>query len=184
VITLSSIKIFAIVKKNGRSGSGKLGGWAMAKMVASEARKAGATEFGGVTPILKVGDLAASMEYYVKVLGFKVDWINPGVMGSVSRGRCHLMLCEGDQGNPGTWVWIGVEAIEQLFEEYSAKGAKVRTPPTNYAWAYEMQIEDPDGHVLRFGADAKKDQPIGDWLDQRGQIWVRTAEGGWRKKEE
>ena len=24
-------------------------------------------------------------------------------------------------------------------------------PPENYAWAYEMEVEDPDGHVLRFG---------------------------------
>ena len=157
----------------------------MAETGAGEARKAGATEFGGVTPILKVGNLAASIEYYVKMLGFKVDWDDPGIIASVSRGRCHLMLCEGDQGNPGTWVWIGVDAVEPLFEEYSAKGVKVRTPPTNYWWAYEMQIEDPDGHVLRFGADAKKDEPIGNWLDQRGQVWMRTAEGGWtRKKEE
>jgi len=39
-----------------------------------EAAKAGATEFEGVTPILRVGNLAASIEYYVRVLGFKVDW--------------------------------------------------------------------------------------------------------------
>jgi len=33
-----------------------------------------ATEFEGVSPILRVGNLAASIEYYVRVLGFKVDW--------------------------------------------------------------------------------------------------------------
>jgi hypothetical protein len=56
---------------------------------------------------------------------------------------------------PGTWLWIGVEDIEPLFAEYSAKGVKFRELPTNYPWAYEMKIEDPDGHVLRFGSEPK-----------------------------
>jgi hypothetical protein len=102
----------------------------MAETGAGEARKTGAVEFEGVTPILRVGSLAASLEYYVKVLGFKVDWQDPGIIGSVSRGDCHIMLCEGDQGHAGGWVWIGVEAIEPLFEEYRAAGAKVRHAPT------------------------------------------------------
>src|SRR4029077_3553247 len=73
----------------------------MAETGAGEARKAGAIAFEGVTPILRVGSLAASLEYYVKVLGFKVDWQDPGIAGSVSRGRCHIMLCESDQGHAG-----------------------------------------------------------------------------------
>ena len=68
---------------------------------AGKARKTDAVEFEGVTPILRVGSLTASLEYYVKVLGFKMDWQDPGIAGSVSRGRCHIMLCEGDQGHAG-----------------------------------------------------------------------------------
>jgi len=30
---------------------------------------------------------------------------------------------------------------------------KIRQAPTNYSWAMEMHVEDPDGHVLRFGTD-------------------------------
>src|SRR5881296_2015950 len=115
-------------------------------MSETEASKAAAIAFEGVTPILRVERLAASIDYYVKLLGFKVDWHQPNIMASVSRDRCEIMLCEGDQGNPGTWVWIGVEDVQPLFEDYTVKGAKIRRPPTNYPWAYEMQIEDPDGH--------------------------------------
>src|SRR5437879_7613793 len=97
---------------------------AMTEARAGEARKASTIEFEGVTPILRVGSLAASLEYYVKVLGFKVDWQNPGIMASVSRGRCHIMLCEGDQGHAGGWVWSGVEASEALCGEYRAGGAQ------------------------------------------------------------
>ena len=136
-----------------------------------------------IIPIFRVDKLPASLDYYVKVLGFKVDWHEPGIMASVSRHRCSIMLCEGDQGNPGTWVWIGAEDVEPLFEEFKLKGAKVRHPPTNYVWAYEMQIEDPDGHVLRFGSDPKPDQPLGEWLDARGDRWVKSPTGGWTKVE-
>jgi catechol 2,3-dioxygenase-like lactoylglutathione lyase family enzyme len=82
-----------------------------------------------VVPIFRVGNLPASIDYYVKILGFKLDWHEPGIMASVSRNRCSLMLCEGDQGNPGTWVWIGAEDVESLFAEYKLTGAKVRHPP-------------------------------------------------------
>jgi predicted enzyme related to lactoylglutathione lyase len=147
-------------------------------MTGAKEQKATATVFGGVTPILYVQGLPASIDYYVRVLGFKVDWHEPGIMASVSRDRCSMMLCEGDQGNPGSWVWIGVEDIEPLFAEYRSKGAKVRHPPTNYPWAYEMQIEDPDGHVLRLGSEPKKDRPFGEWCDMRGNLWELTP-GGW-----
>ena len=138
------------------------------------------TEFEGRTPILPVRSLAASLEYYVRVLGFKVDWQTP-YFASVTRGRCGLFLCEGDQGHPGTWVWIGVGDAGALCEEYRGTGAKIRHPPTNYEWTYEMQVEDLDGNVLRMGSEPKSDQPYGEWLDMRGQAWKPAGEGGWEK---
>jgi catechol 2,3-dioxygenase-like lactoylglutathione lyase family enzyme len=135
--------------------------------------------FEGVTPILRVGNLAASVEYYVSKLGFKKDWEGSGPFASVSRGRCHIFLSEGDQGHTGTWVWIGVEDAEALFNEYRASGATVRHAPTNYPWAYEMQVEDLDGNVLRMGSDPKDDQPTGEWLDMHGTRWVWKPGDKW-----
>ncbi len=140
----------------------------------------GTVDFEGVTPILAVRDLDASIDYYTRVLGFRVDWKSPGVIAAVSRGRCGLFLCEGDQGHPGTWVWIGVTDAEQLFDEYRRAGARIRHPPTNYSWAYEMQVEDLDGHVLRLGSEPKEGQPSGEWLDMHGQRWQRTP-AGWSR---
>ena len=130
----------------------------------------------GVTPILRVRSLEVSLDHYVRVFGFKIDWQEPGIMGSVSRDGCNIMLCEGDQGHPGTWVWIGVDDAGNLYEEYTAKGATIRLAPTNYPWAYEMQVEDPDGHVLRFGSEPREREPFGDWRDMSGQVWVRAVE--------
>lgn len=110
-----------------------------------------------IIPILRVTSVAASIRYYVDVLGFSVDWggENGSSFASVSRDGRAIMLCQGEQGQPGTWIWIGVENVEPLFAEYKARGVKFREQPTNYAWAYEMKIEDPDGHVLRFGSEPK-----------------------------
>ena len=116
--------------------------------------------FECIVPILRVRSLAASIDYYVNVLGFKVDWHGSKIIAGLSRDRCQIMLCEGEQGNAGTWVWIGVSDIEPLFQDYINKRVKIRQPPTNYQWAYEMRIEDSDGHVLRFGSEPKTDRPF------------------------
>jgi predicted enzyme related to lactoylglutathione lyase len=129
-------------------------------MAAKESPGAVGTAFEVVTPILRVQQLSASIEHYVGVLGFRVDWTDEG-MASVSRDRCAIMLCEGHQGNPGTWVWIGVEDAGALFAEYRASGAAIRLEPTDYPWAYEMQVTDPDGHVLRFGSEPRTNPPSG-----------------------
>jgi len=116
------------------------------------------TRFEGATPILNVRNLSASIYYYVKILGFTKDW-DDGAMASVSRDNASIMLCHGEQGQPGTWIWIGVNDVEILYGEYKAQGASIKQEPTNYYWAYEMRIEDPDGHILRFGSDPKEEEP-------------------------
>jgi catechol 2,3-dioxygenase-like lactoylglutathione lyase family enzyme len=112
-----------------------------------------------IVPILRVENLAASLRYYVTALGFSVDWGNEpdSGMASVSRDGHALLLCQGGQGHAGTWVWIGVEDITPLFELYRGRGVSIRQEPVSRPWAYEMQIEDLDGHVLRFGSEPRAD---------------------------
>ena len=121
-------------------------------------------QFECMSPILRVENLGRSTEYYCNILGFKIDWLEPKVMAGISRDRLGLMLCQQGQGHPGTWVWIGVEDAEQLHREYKSKGAIIRLPPTNYPWAYEFHVQDPDGHVLRFGSEQKRGEPFSDWV--------------------
>jgi len=146
-----------------------------------------AIEFGGVTPVLRVRDVAASLDFYVHTLGFKINFQTPNSdepsFASVSRGKCCLFLSAGDQGNPGSWVWIDGKDVEALFKEFRASGAKIRNPPTNYPWALEMQVEDPDGNVLRFGSDPKPAEPTGSWLDMHGNRWAPSPDGGWVRVE-
>jgi catechol 2,3-dioxygenase-like lactoylglutathione lyase family enzyme len=144
-------------------------------MTTAQAQETGAIVFEGVQPILRVGDLNASLDYYVRVLGFTIDFHE--AIASVSRGRCALFLVQGDQGHPGTWVWVGVSDVESLYEEYRQKGARTRQAPTNFPWALEMQVLDPDGNVLRFGCESKVDRRFGPWLDMRGDLWEMKTDG-------
>jgi uncharacterized glyoxalase superfamily protein PhnB len=135
---------------------------------------------GGIVPILRVRDLAESVAYYVRVLGFTHDWTH-GTVASIHRDRASAMLCEGDQGQPGTWLWIGVNDVDALYAELQQRGARLRHPPTNYPWgSRECQVSDLDGHVLRFGADVLAGEAAGPFRDGEGRLWFPEAGGGWR----
>ena len=69
-----------------------------------------------------------------------------------------MYLSRGAQGNGGAWVWVGVGDVRALHRLYRERGAKIRMEPRNFPWALEMQIEDPDGNVLRFGSEPEKEE--------------------------
>jgi uncharacterized glyoxalase superfamily protein PhnB len=154
-------------------------------MVEEEAASVAApsVEFGNATPILRVVDLDASLEYYVRALGFSVHW-REGGFASVGRGKASLMLCEGGQGHSGTWLWLAVNDADAAHEELQTRGASIRHPPTNYPWgSREVHVTDPDGHVLRLGSDTRPGEPNGEWLDAEGTRWMPQPGGGWRRAE-
>ena len=101
--------------------------------------------------------MARSLAFYIDILGFNnAEW-GDNNFTLVSRNNTGIYLCKGGQGQAGTWIWIGFDGdIHALHQQLVSKGVTIKTPPTNFSWAYEMQILDPDGHVLRFGTD-----PIG-----------------------
>jgi len=106
-----------------------------------------------IDPILRVDDMSASVRYYVDVLGFEqADWGNDN-FSHVGRDGRGIYLWRGGQGHKGAWVWVGVEDVRTLYRFYKERGAIIRQQPNIETWALEMQIEDPDGNVLRFGSD-------------------------------
>jgi len=126
----------------------------------SARRPVSRTPFERANPILCVSDMTRSLRYYVDVLGFRnAEWGSEDFT-MVSRDDAAIYLARRGQGHPGTWVWIGVEDVAALQQEYSNSGATIRELPRNFPWAYEMKVEDPDGHVLRFGSEPRGDLPI------------------------
>ena len=116
-----------------------------------------------VTPILNVKDMSLSLAFYVGILGFKnAEWGDDNFT-SINRDNTGLYLCKGGQGVPGTWIWIGFDGdIFSLHQKLKTEGVTIKLPPTNFSWACEMRVEDPDGHVLRFGTDPDDKKPFAD----------------------
>jgi catechol 2,3-dioxygenase-like lactoylglutathione lyase family enzyme len=112
-------------------------------------------------PILNVKDVPISRDFYVKKLGFtEADW-GTDQFTFLVKDDLSIYLSQGSQGNPGTWIWIGFEGdIHLLYKEFKASGVKIRQPPSNYSWAMELHVEDPDGHVLRFGTEPNANEPF------------------------
>ena len=50
------------------------------------------TRFGGVTPIISVGDVSASLEYYTRILGFNNDW-EAWMVSPQSRAIAAICFC-------------------------------------------------------------------------------------------
>lgn len=114
--------------------------------------------FEGTQPILRVENMQAALRFYLDILGFQnANW-GTKEFTSISRDGARLYLCQGGQGKGGAWVWMGVDDACRLHEELKARGVAIRLPPTNYPWALEMQIEDPDGNVLRLGSEPRDDR--------------------------
>lgn len=116
-----------------------------------------------IAPILYVTDMVKSLEFYVDILGFKkADWGDENFT-SINQDNSGMYLCKGGQGLPGTWVWIGFDGdILALHQKLASNGVTIKLPPTNFSWAYEMQVQDPDGHILRFGTDPNYKEPFAD----------------------
>ncbi|HTQ28538.1 MAG TPA: VOC family protein [Puia sp.] len=114
-----------------------------------------------IAPILYVKDMTSSLSFYVEKLGFRnADWGDEHFT-SVHRDHCGMYLCRGGQGNPGMWIWVGFAGdIFALYEQLKTVGVTVRQSPVNYSWAMEMHVEDPDGHILRFGTEPDETRPF------------------------
>ena len=111
--------------------------------------------FENSQPILRVENMEAAVAFYTGVLGFtNADW-GTDDFTSVNRDRAGIYLCRGSQGRGGAWVWIGIDDVTVLYRELVERGVPVKLPPTNFPWALEMQIQDPDGNVLRIGSESK-----------------------------
>jgi catechol 2,3-dioxygenase-like lactoylglutathione lyase family enzyme len=123
-----------------------------------------------------------AVAYYTDVLGFRRKWGDSG-FSELCRGDANIMLACGDQGLGKAWLYVGADDVDALHAEILPRGAMIRQGPVNYPWgARELHVEDLDGNVLRFGAEAT-DEPFGQWVDQSGIRWNYDPHGSvWRSE--
>ena len=119
----------------------------------------------GVQPVLPVPDVEAAADWFVRVLGFELDflWGTPPTHArvKVGDGRWGAPVCIQLSRselpiNPcgATRLHVGRD-IDGLHSHALARGAKVLLPPTDQPWGLrEIVLEAPGGHRLCLGAEA------------------------------
>lgn len=113
----------------------------------------GRVHFEGSQPIFRVEEMKRALQFYVEKLAFENASWGGNDFTSVNRDSAGIYLCLRGQGLGKAWAWLGVSDVVKLREELVARGVKLRMEPTNFPWAKEIHVEDPDGNVIRFGSD-------------------------------
>jgi catechol 2,3-dioxygenase-like lactoylglutathione lyase family enzyme len=111
-------------------------------------------KFESLVPILYSADIPRSIAYYTNVLEFEEHWAwdETPTFGGVQTGDVRIFFCKDNQGHPGTWICINLENVDAYYERIKVNGAKILSPPGAKEWFMrEMLVEDPDGHIIRFG---------------------------------
>jgi len=112
-------------------------------------------------PLLRVTDVAKSMEWYRAILGFVGDPFPakpPHEFAILRQGNVELMLRKGNppvaQPRPYDWdVYLRVEnpRFREVFAAFSARGIVTRRLERMFYGLAEFEITDPDGYVLCLG---------------------------------
>ncbi|GAO43147.1 putative acyltransferase [Flavihumibacter petaseus NBRC 106054] len=105
-------------------------------------------------PILYSSDVLRSVAYYTSVLGFDNHWTwgDPPTFAGISKDSFEIFFCEKGQGNPGTWMSVFVDKVDEYHDLIKSRGAQILVPPVDREWGVrEMLVQDPDAHKIRFG---------------------------------
>lgn len=116
-----------------------------------------------VIPVLRIFDLKKANDFYIKWLGFKVDWKEGGknspLYMQVSKEHITLHLTEHHNDcTPGSRVFINYPGLKTYHKKLSAKKYKFNKPGYYKApWnATIMEVSDPFGNHLLFNEYNKK----------------------------
>jgi predicted enzyme related to lactoylglutathione lyase len=113
------------------------------------------------TTVFAVHDVARSVEHYRAVLGSRVEFTygEPTFYAGVERGGVlvHLQAAGETKRQPGQGsIYVFVDNVDALYEELSARGARILKPPKNYDYGMrDFDIQDLDGNQLGFGMLSK-----------------------------
>jgi len=118
-----------------------------------------------IAPQFFTTDMAATLAYYRDTLGFDCvgTWEDPPVYAIVARDerRIHFRVAAAPTPNPDKYAdelldaYLFVEDADALYAEYAARGVEFTRALGETPWhSREFVVEDCDGRLLAFGANA------------------------------
>jgi len=118
-----------------------------------------------ITHFVVSADVAASTHFYTQVLGGRAvmegspsivklanTWIIINEGGGPTEDKPDVVLDVPDDPNrTSAFLNIRVADIQQVYTEWSAKGATFLTPPIDRGAEIRCYMRDPDGHLIEVG---------------------------------
>ena len=112
--------------------------------------------------VLAVDDFAAAVSYFTDKLGFTLENTIAG-WAFLHMGCFYLMVgdCKGeilarDTRSHSWFAYVNCEGIDELYEQYQARGVKFGQKLTNTPWGMrEFLVETPEGHRIKFGQEIR-----------------------------
>jgi predicted lactoylglutathione lyase len=125
-------------------------------------------EFPGAVPEIPVDNVDQAAAYYVRNLGFVLDWGGEegGGIAGISRGHCRMFLTgrgfrEMYRNAGPVVIWLNLNSIEEvneLHELWRDSKAKIVSPPESKPWKlHEFTAADLDGNLFRVFYDFSRD---------------------------
>lgn len=106
-----------------------------------------------ISPIFQVANLARGLDFYKRVMGFKVawQWGDPPDRASLCRDAVEITL-EVEASPVSAHVYIVVREIDSYFAHISSTGARVSHTLADRVYGMrDCRIVDPDGNQLSIG---------------------------------
>lgn len=102
-------------------------------------------------PELPCNNVAIAVQYYVHVLGFKINYEQHDI-GVMYRDEVTILLIERTPKHTGIGSFeVYVENADTLYDEFLAKGANLLGPPVSQPWGLRtFQVLDCDGNRITF----------------------------------
>src|ERR1039457_2801230 len=127
-----------------------------------------------VTHFLVSEDIARSRRFYADVLGGEIvldkeptivalanTWIIINVGGPPTEDKPTVTLAAPDPDTTSSFLNVRVADIQEIYEDWSSKGALFLTPPIDRGPELRCYLRDPDGHLIEVG------QTKADFLEER-----------------
>jgi catechol 2,3-dioxygenase-like lactoylglutathione lyase family enzyme len=116
-------------------------------------------KFKDSVPVISTADIRSTLEWYVRVLGFREHFVygDPPVYAGLERDGVLLYVTHDPAlasalkksgAHPDIFLWV--EGIDEVFETHRMRGAKIIEPLADRAWdARQYVVEDPNGYRLK-----------------------------------
>ncbi len=121
----------------------------------------------GITPLLSVKDIQVNTDYFVKTLGFKLDFVTGDGTTAILNYRGALLMLQADGGDEPpaladnlTELQVRVGNIEEIYASALSRGAIIRrylecTTHKDGTVARHFTVSLPDGYPLTFIKDGE-----------------------------